>query len=193
MLQTDDDEGETLKVCEQPHMEEHHVPPQLAPPTSNLIQEQQAEDASDEHSISSLSSRSRTPCSVRQGAVSDDGEAVDDNSESEASDDTPISNYTTSGWASRKEAKVPMSMWGRHLLAPISPVGELANLPRFDYDSELEVEGEATLVYYWQPEHPDSQENKHASEDEVVVHPARILEAPDPQVLRSGRVVQRVL
>ena len=60
-------------------------------------------------------------------------------------------------------------------------------------DSELEVGGEATLVYFGSPEHPDSQGKEPASRDEAatIVRTARILEAPNPQLLRSGRVVQR--
>ena len=42
---------------------------------------------------------------MRQGAVSEDGEAVDDELENEVSDGTPVSNV--SGWASRKAAEVP--------------------------------------------------------------------------------------
>lgn len=188
--QADDNEGESPKDCEQPPVEEHPGPPQLAPPTFDLIQEQQAKDASDEHPTSLPSSRSRTPCSMMQGAVSEDEEAVDDDSENEASDGTQISN--ASGWASRRAARVPTHGWGRHLPEPISPAGELADVPGF-YGSELEVDGEATYVYHWQPEHPDSQEYNHVSENEVIIYPARVLEGPDPQELRSGRIVKRVL
>ena len=124
-------------------------------------------------------------CSVKQWAASDAESAVDSGSESVASDDTQNSKRTSSAWSSRKAAKV--SMWGKTQMTPMSPAGELrADTPEDEDDAELEVEGEVVERVYL-------QESEPASEDEMapIIRPARILEAPDPQVLRSGRIVHR--